>query len=77
VERSVIVAKGDDQFESHFERMREEKQRRRQGQPGADEAPLPAPAETIRKQEAEPGRNDPCPCGSGKKYKQCCLKNKG
>jgi len=23
--------------------------------------------------EASPGRNDPCPCGSGKKYKQCCL----
>lgn len=22
---------------------------------------------------AAPGRNDPCPCGSGKKYKQCCL----
>jgi len=22
----------------------------------------------------KPGRNDPCPCGSGKKYKQCCLK---
>lgn len=21
------------------------------------------------------GRNDPCPCGSGKKYKACCLKN--
>ncbi len=21
----------------------------------------------------EPGRNDPCPCGSGKKYKQCCM----
>lgn len=21
--------------------------------------------------EAEPGRNDPCPCGSGKKYKKC------
>lgn len=20
------------------------------------------------------GRNDPCPCGSGKKHKQCCLK---
>lgn len=20
------------------------------------------------------GRNDPCPCGSGKKYKQCCFK---
>jgi len=24
---------------------------------------------------AKPGRNDPCSCGSGKKYKQCCLKN--
>jgi hypothetical protein len=24
----------------------------------------------------KPGRNDPCPCGSGKKYKQCCLKTK-
>lgn len=21
----------------------------------------------------KPGRNDPCPCGSGKKYKSCCL----
>ena len=27
--------------------------------------------ETVRK-EAEPGRNDPCPCGSGKKFKKCC-----
>lgn len=26
------------------------------------------------KKEAEIGRNDPCPCGSGKKYKQCCGK---
>ena len=23
----------------------------------------------------KPGRNDPCPCGSGKKYKKCCLGN--
>lgn len=23
------------------------------------------------------GRNDPCPCGSGKKFKQCCLSKKG
>lgn len=25
---------------------------------------------------AKVGRNDPCPCGSGKKYKHCCLRNK-
>ena len=24
------------------------------------------------KVEAKPGRNEPCPCGSGKKYKKCC-----
>jgi len=23
--------------------------------------------------QAQPGRNDPCPCGSGQKYKKCCL----
>jgi hypothetical protein len=27
------------------------------------------PAQT----NARPGRNDPCHCGSGRKYKQCCL----
>ena len=25
-----------------------------------------------RRQDKKPGRNDPCPCGSGKKYKKCC-----
>ena len=30
-------------------------------------------AQTVRKTAAERvGRNDPCPCGSGKKYKKCC-----
>jgi SWIM/SEC-C metal-binding protein len=24
--------------------------------------------------ERKPGRNEPCPCGSGKKYKKCCGK---
>ena len=27
---------------------------------------------TFRRHEAKVGRNDPCPCGSGKKYKKCC-----
>ena len=30
---------------------------------------------TIRNEEPKVGRNDPCPCGSGKKYKFCCGKN--
>ncbi len=27
---------------------------------------------TVRRTTAKVGRNEPCPCGSGKKYKQCC-----
>lgn len=33
-------------------------------------------AGTIRNTKEAPGRNDPCSCGSGKKYKQCCLGKK-
>lgn len=28
---------------------------------------------TTREGQLKPGRNDPCPCGSGKKYKACCV----
>ena len=28
----------------------------------------------VQKKSSKVGRNDPCPCGSGKKYKQCCGK---
>ncbi|MHB1157955.1 MAG: preprotein translocase subunit SecA [Phycisphaerales bacterium] len=31
--------------------------------------------QTIVNRQKHVGRNDPCPCGSGKKYKQCCGKN--
>ena len=53
--------------------------------PGGQSTPTPPPEangsakETpverqlpIRKTGPTPGRNDPCPCGSGKKYKNCC-----
>jgi preprotein translocase subunit SecA len=30
-----------------------------------------APVHTVRRDEPKVGRNDPCPCGSGKKYKKC------
>jgi len=29
-------------------------------------------ASTFRRESEKVGRNDPCPCGSGKKYKKCC-----
>jgi Tfp pilus assembly protein PilF len=30
------------------------------------------PVQTVRRESPKIGRNDPCPCGSGKKYKKCC-----
>ena len=30
---------------------------------------------TVKREAPKVGRNDPCPCGSGKKYKNCCGKN--
>jgi uncharacterized protein len=35
-------------------------------------ARLAREARTVRREEPKVGRNDPCPCGSGRKYKQCC-----
>lgn len=31
------------------------------------------PSTPVRRSEPSVGRNDPCPCGSGKKFKKCCL----
>jgi preprotein translocase subunit SecA len=32
----------------------------------------PGPPPTVQRKGDKVGRNDPCPCGSGKKYKKCC-----
>jgi preprotein translocase subunit SecA len=33
---------------------------------------MPKKVETVKRESEKIGRNDPCPCGSGKKYKKCC-----
>ena len=35
---------------------------------------FPGKIETFRREAPKVGRNDPCPCGSGKKFKKCCGK---
>lgn len=62
-----------DKIEKRYEK-REERKRQQRMVVSPDDAPLPdAPVEQARAAE-HPGRNDPCPCGSGKKYKKCCGK---
>jgi len=50
------------------EEMREEARQEYVMNRGED-VPENAP---VRREKAKVGRNDPCPCGSGKKYKKCC-----
>ena len=43
-----------------------------QGRTGAMEAAMRTVATPVRRDAPKVGRNDPCPCGSGKKFKKCC-----
>ncbi|MGM0396898.1 MAG: preprotein translocase subunit SecA [Bacillota bacterium] len=47
-------------------------ERKRVAQPINAVAPGQQENKTVVKKEKKVGRNDPCPCGSGKKYKKCC-----
>ncbi len=44
----------------------------RAGAAGGPPREATAGAATVRREQPKVGRNDPCPCGSGKKFKQCC-----
>ena len=62
----VQPAKPEDQAKE-IERKQQRAQQNMQFQAGAAPAEAPKPVRTG----AKVGRNDPCPCGSGKKYKKC------
>ena len=65
----VQLSREGDDLESEVERLEEEQQNRKQKLNfnfAEDEAARPA------KSAKTAGRNDPCPCGSGKKFKKCC-----
>ncbi len=54
--------------EEEIEEM-QEKQRQDYVMSRGEDTPAP---KTVRRDHDKIGRNDPCPCGSGKKYKKCC-----
>jgi preprotein translocase subunit SecA len=63
----VRIAAADDLEE--LAPSREQDMQLSHGDSGGDSRP-----KTVRRQTEKIGRNDPCPCGSGKKYKKCCGK---
>ena len=60
-----VVAAGDRCGSFRYDPLRRQPQRPVAPRAGA---PIGAPQKAAPKV----GRNDPCPCGSGKKYKKCC-----
>jgi len=56
-----------EEAKKEFKRLKEEVEKR-----GVDTSEF-----SISKQKDTPkvGRNEPCPCGSGKKYKKCCMRS--
>lgn len=68
-----------DRFSRRFHDRQERKQREEREKTDAevvdpDAPPIPdAPVEQAQSERVA-GRNDPCPCGSGKKFKKCCGK---
>jgi preprotein translocase subunit SecA len=67
----VQLAQEED-LEEEVERLEEEHQKKRKIQYNLGEAE--AAQHQPAKSEKVAGRNDQCPCGSGKKYKRCCGK---
>jgi preprotein translocase subunit SecA len=79
---------GADLFDAMIERIREEAvknllrvqvrkapvERKEVAKP-VDTPSLDGEKPKVLKRSAKVGRNDPCPCGSGKKYKNCCGRN--
>jgi preprotein translocase subunit SecA len=60
--------------EQTVEELEEERRRRQEASlilSHGDEKEQSKPS-TVKRTEDKVGRNDPCPCGSGKKYKKCC-----
>ena len=59
-------------------RTQEEPKREQVAKPTATSGDGTAQARPVRKTANQKvGRNDPCPCGSGKKYKKCCGRDQG
>jgi preprotein translocase subunit SecA len=54
----------------------EKVERKRVAEPTSTNMDTQAANKTVVNKDKKVGRNDPCPCGSGKKYKKCCGANK-
>lgn len=79
-ERKTVIKGGqgrkDEYKDTQAQAQAQAQARQAQGGEMPKQAPKPQDdrkPETFRREMPKVGRNDPCPCGSGKKYKNCCM----
>lgn len=68
----VRVVKREDQLRMPVRTQKEQAKSLTDNRPGKVDK-----QQTIKRSSTKVGRNDPCPCGSGKKYKKCCYPKYG
>jgi preprotein translocase subunit SecA len=68
----VRVVKREDQLRMPVRTQKEQAKSLTDNRPGQVEK-----QQTVKRSSTKVGRNDPCPCGSGKKYKKCCYPKYG
>jgi len=69
ISNTFVSLKAEHQSFSHSDIAQEQQQAIASSSGG--EQPV---AQPIRNRQTRVGRNDPCPCGSGKKFKHCCIR---
>ncbi len=69
ISHTFVSLKAEHQDFSHSEIAQEQQQAIDNSSSGGGRV-----AQPIRNRQQRVGRNDPCPCGSGKKFKQCCIR---
>jgi len=68
----VRVVKREDQLRAPIRVQKEQVKSLNDNRPGNVDK-----QQTVKRSQKKVGRNDPCPCGSGKKYKKCCYPKYG
>jgi preprotein translocase subunit SecA len=73
--KNVNISGPADEDQSLIGQLKKNANAQARAQKEKEQENVELPKITIRRDEPKIGRNDPCPCGNGKKYKKCCGKD--
>jgi preprotein translocase subunit SecA len=70
--RVIVSSETEEEYEARLHARREQQKRLMRLGP-AKPGPGAAKQQTVKRETKKVRPNEPCPCGSGKKYKKCCM----